>query len=81
MTIYHTTDPDGTDGYYSSRLAAYLDNAGNGFPVGIDTLNRHDWSEPFSRDGWVMRKAVVHTTQEVRDQVIAMKGVTPEDFD
>ena len=68
MTIYHITTPSGTDGYYSSRLAAYLDNARNGFPVGIDTLNRHDWDHPFSRKGWTIKKVKVLTTQEVRDQ-------------
>lgn len=80
MTIYHVTTPSGTDGYYSSRLAAYLDNAGNGFPVKIDTLNRHDWSEPFSRDGWTMKKARVRTTQEVRDYMAGLEKLTPDDF-
>lgn len=80
-TIYHIETPYGTHGYYTSRLAMYLDNAEDGFPVGIDTLNRHDWSKPFVREGWTVRKGIAHTVSEVKAYHDGLNQLGPEDFE
>lgn len=79
-TIYHVEGPSGDHAYYTSRLAMYLDQAEEGFPVGIDTLNRHDWSKPFAREGWTVRKGVAHTVGEVKAYHDEMNRLRPEDF-
>lgn len=80
ITIYHLTTPSGDHSYYTSRAGLVLDNAEEGLPVGAFTLDRHDWDKPWEKNGWIIRKGVAHTTQEVREYHEGLNSLNPDDF-
>ena len=80
ITIYHLTTPDGNHSYYTSRAGLVLDNAEEGLPVGAYTLDRHDWTVPWEKDGWVIRKGDAWTTNEIRAYHEGLNRLTPDDF-